>query len=200
MRLDVQYLSVPRRGETHNGDAVIVRRDGSRSLFALVDALGHGAVAQAVAEAAIGYLADCTLEHDVSRIMNGLHERLRDTRGACALVCRVDMAEPDVGTRTARITGCNVGNIELRSIGANIPVVATPGVLGGNLRPPRVFEGQLLPGQRIVAYSDGLSARMDLEPVSFRSGVEACLLLMEQYRRAHDDATVLVAELEEEKQ
>lgn len=195
MRLDVRYLSVPRTGETQNGDAVLVRREGPRTLFALIDALGHGPAAQTVADAAIAHLMECSLEGSVVRVVSGLHEHLRETRGACALVCFVDV-ETQGGAEVARLSGCSVGNVELRAVGSILPVVATPGVLGRMMRTPRQFEGWLLAGQRVIAHSDGLSSRMELDKLRGRPGEEACRVLMDEYRRPHDDATVLVAELE----
>lgn len=77
-----------------------------------------------------------------------------------------------------------------------MPVVLTPGVLGVQVVRLRVFQTALTPGTRLVIFSDGLSPRMDLERVERLPAEPAARALLERYRRSHDDATLLVADLE----
>ena len=75
-------------------------------------------------------------------------------------------------------------------------MVLTPGILGGSTFRPRVFEGSLSSGARLLLFSDGVSPRMDLERFAKLSAESACKSLMERYRRSHDDATLLVVDIQ----
>jgi len=123
----------------------------------------------------------------VRYITEGLHEALRGTRGAAAMCCLL---------KKGRIEGCGIGNVELRSSKDRVPVVLTPGILGVSLQRVRTFEARVSAGARIYIYSDGVSPRMDLERVARLATEAACAALMRQYRRTHDDATLLVADIE----
>src|SRR5262245_46849267 len=85
----VGWLSVPKVGETENGDLVVVRSDEGCTMFAVVDALGHGRHAAQVASAAAKYLEVAPLSRGALHVMEGLHERLYATRGAAAMICIV---------------------------------------------------------------------------------------------------------------
>jgi hypothetical protein len=49
-----------------------------------------------------------------------------------------------------------------------------------------------------VLFSDGISSRMEVESVRGLGPADACERIMRDHRLAHDDATVLVADLEHE--
>jgi phosphoserine phosphatase RsbX len=183
----IHYLTMPREGERENGDAVFVSDRGPEgTLFAVIDALGHGRNAAVVARRAVETLNALSRETGVEGAVSALHEALRGTRGACAFVCLV--------TRET-ITACSVGNIELRSTGMRLPFVLTAGVLGIRLRPLRVLSTKRTGRARLAAYSDGISSRFHLEDLAAYSTSEACRAIFERHRRPHDDATVLFADL-----
>jgi negative regulator of sigma-B (phosphoserine phosphatase) len=182
----IGWLSVPRDGETENGDLVIVRSEEGRTLLAVVDALGHGRHAAQVADAAAKYLGSERLSRGVAHLMDGLHAHLRSTRGAAGLICVLSG-----GTLEA----CGVGNVEMRCEHARVPIVLTPGIIGGRLRSPRVFSGELGSRDRVVIFTDGVSSRFSLKDVRNLSPADACREILERGRRTHDDATVLVADI-----
>jgi phosphoserine phosphatase RsbX len=183
-----EHRSVPREGEVECGDVAVVRAEAEATLFAVIDALGHGPHAAATARTAAEHLAAAPLDRGVQHLMEGLHASLRRSRGAAAMICLV--------TPDGRIQGCGVGNVELRVIGSRVPSVLTPGVLGASVNRIRTFEARLALGDRLVIFTDGLSSRMDLESVRGLAPGEACDALMAQYRRTHDDSTVLVTDIE----
>ena len=188
MRLhSVEHLSLPRGGESVNGDAVVVRRTESHHLLAIIDALGHGARAAVVANAAVKALEVCRLDQGVLHVIEELNVSLRGTRGACALVCILG---------SGRLEGCSVGNVELRTSGIVVPFVLTPGVLGARVHRPRVFSGTPTGRARLVAYSDGVSSRFHLDSFAEFSTGDARRAIFERHRRTHDDATLLVADVE----
>lgn len=184
----VEHRSVPRQGEAECGDIAVFRADAGVTLFAVIDALGHGPHAASAARIAADHLVGAALDRGLLHLIETLHAALRGSRGAAAMLC---ILTPD-----GVLQGCGVGNVELRAIGSRVPAVLTPGILGASINRLRTFEARLSVGDRLIIFSDGLSARMDLDRVRGLSPGEACDVLMAEYRRSHDDSTVLVTDIE----
>jgi phosphoserine phosphatase RsbX len=187
VKLVCEHLSIPKSGEHVSGDAAVVRIAERFSLLAVIDALGHGPLAAAVAKTAIEHLAEAKLEAGIRAVIDDLHLALRGSRGAAAMVCIV---EGD------RIEGCGVGNVDLRTYGSRVPVILTPGVLGRTLNRVRTFSGTLAAGDRLLFFTDGISSRFDIEPILRMPPREACHEFVNRYRRSHDDATVLITDIQ----
>jgi len=187
LRLSSSHICVPKVGESVNGDAVVVRSDVSMTMLAVIDALGHGPGAAVVADAAVKELLEVPLGRGVLSIFERLHERLHGTRGAGAMVCLFD---------GQKLWGCSVGNVEMRTRGTRVPVMLTPGILGSRVRSYRVFESPLARADRLVMFSDGISSHLSIDETHHLPPGEACQAIMDRYRRSHDDATVLVADVE----
>jgi negative regulator of sigma-B (phosphoserine phosphatase) len=192
MKLSVSHASRAKAGEKVNGDAVIVRlTEVSGSLLAVVDALGHGPHAAEVAQKASAYLESVSMDLEMRQIVAGLHGELRHTRGAAAMVCTISNKHGIL-----RLDGCGVGNVELRVTSSGVPVVLSPGILGGSVRQFRLFGGALQPGSRLVMFSDGISANFSFDLLRSLSPRDACQHLMSEHGRTHDDATVVIADCE----
>ena len=58
-----------------------------------------------------------------------------------------------------------------------------------------VFEIPLRVGDRLIAFSDGVRARIDSEYHEGLSPADLCDSLLRDHSRPHDDATVLVADV-----
>lgn len=187
MKIDVAHYVVPRAGERKCGDAVIERSEDGLHLLALIDALGHGASASEVAEVAITHLQQVSLGRQLEAIMQGLHEALSGTRGAAALVCLISQAT---------LRACSVGNVQMRMQGGDLPVQLSPGILGVRVRKMRTFEGSLHGGERLAVFSDGVSSRFVLGELRHVGPRQACEAIMKDFRHSHDDASVLVADVE----
>jgi negative regulator of sigma-B (phosphoserine phosphatase) len=186
MRRAVEWLTKPKVGETENGDAVVVREEGDVLLLAVVDALGHGRHAAHAAKAAVDYLQTASLAAGTAHLVQDLHEKLRGTRGAAALVCL---------TSPGRLEGCGVGNVEMRASRPDVPVVLNAGIIGANVKRLRVFHCTLEPRDRVVIFSDGMSSRFSVGELRNLSPRDTCEAIFAKCRRDHDDATVLVADL-----
>jgi phosphoserine phosphatase RsbX len=187
MNLDVAYRTVPCRGYDDNGDCAIHRREGNVEIIAVFDALGHGARAAPVASRAQEYLMAADVSRGVDHLMDELDATLRGTRGAQGLICRID---------AGRLEGCGVGNVDMRASGTRIPIMLTPGIIGAGIRKLRVFSSELTIGDRIAIFSDGISMRTPLDSLRHLSAERACQELMELHRKPHDDATILIADVE----
>jgi len=177
----------PKDGEIVSGDATVSRQEGGRHLLAVIDGLGHGVEAHAAAAEACAYLEQVDLDRPIDRMIQDLHERLRATRGAAALVLVVS---------EARVVGCGVGNVDMRTRIGRIQHMLTPGVLGARLRKPKIFEGDLGDRDRIALFSDGIASSVDLEGSRDEAPAVAARSILAKYGRHYDDATVLVADRE----
>lgn len=177
----------PRRGERVSGDATVTRVEGDRVLFAVIDALGHGPPAAETADIAVAHLQSISLEGSVLSIVHGLHEALRKSRGAAAMICRL---EGD------RLAGCGVGNVEIRATGASLSSVLSPGVLGGHVRKFQTFAAEVVAGTRLVLFTDGISQHFTLGDFRAFDPSLASQSIVTAHGRDHDDAAVLVADLE----
>jgi len=187
MRVRAEHLSLPKQGETANGDGAFLRAEGSEALFGVIDGLGHGPGAEEVARAAKSFLGRAALGTPLATLMEGLHGALHGTRGAAATICLL---------RGADLEACAVGNVELRSGDFRFPLVYSAGILGVNVRTFRVCSAKLNRPARFVAFSDGISTRASTDDVRQLTPADACHFIMQRYRRDNDDATVLVADLE----
>jgi negative regulator of sigma-B (phosphoserine phosphatase) len=94
-----------------------------------------------------------------------------------------------------RLDACGIGNVEMRCTLPRLPIVMTPGVLGVHTKPPRVFGGTVSTGTRIIIYTDGISSRFEMGALRAVPPRDAAAKILADYRHAHDDATVLVADL-----
>jgi len=189
--LVIAHQTKPRSGETSNGDAVVVMSYADGVLVAIIDALGHGPRAEEVAKLAYDHITETYAafpEEDVVGVMRRLHSALRGTRGACATICLI---------RGTALSACGVGNVEMRCVGASVPVVLTPGIVGVQLRRPRAFGGVLPPSARCFLFSDGVSRRAPFAELAKLTPHDACQSLMRTHRHSHDDASVIVVAAKE---
>ncbi|MFL6209408.1 MAG: ATP-binding protein [Pyrinomonadaceae bacterium] len=176
--------------ETYNGDAYFVRRRGAQMICAVVDGLGHGRGAHEAARGALDVLGDWQGE-PLDELLRTTHEALRATRGAVLGACVVDSA-----AETLHYAG--VGNIEVRVFNAPQPArpISTNGTLGARFERARVWSYPWAEGTIIVLATDGLSIRWDMQDYPGLLQKNPQLLagvLMRDYGRNTDDATVLVA-------
>ena len=190
MRITSEHINEPYAGERRSGDIAVVRQDSDASMVAVVDALGHGPTAADIADLAAEHLTGAPLEADVGAVMQRLHEALRGTRGAAAMVAVL---------RDGLLQGCGVGNVELRGLGVDVPVVQSPGILGVRVRRYNVFSSPIEAGARLMLFSDGISPRVAIARTRTMDPRAACEYVFENYRRPHDDATILVVDVEEQR-
>ena len=121
MTMTVSHVSKPKIGESVNGDAVVVRDEGDVVLLAVIDGLGHGPIAAEAAQVAVATLATQSLKEPMIDVVKTLHDKLRGTRGVAATLCLV---------RGQDLEACAVGNVQVTSSNASIPLVLSAGVLG----------------------------------------------------------------------
>jgi len=188
VKMHVAHASLPKLGELANGDRPFHRQDADgRSLIAIIDGLGHGPEAQLAALAALRYLGDVSLQTPLEQLMPELHDSMRGTRGAAGTVCLY--TDPHLFV-------CSVGNVELRSVRADIPLVSSAGILGVRVQKFPLCNAALTSACRLVLFSDGLTKPTGSGDVQTLPPQLACDNLLHRHRRTYDDATVLIADLE----
>jgi phosphoserine phosphatase RsbX len=188
MKLLVAHASLPKQGEYANGDRPFHRQDqAERHLLAVIDGLGHGPDAEQATLAGLKYLGEVPLDTPFEQVMHGLHESMRGTRGAAGTVCIVAGSE---------IAACAVGNVELRSVALDVPLISSAGILGVRVQKFRVCRAKIPTACRLVIFSDGLTNPTGIGAVQGMPAQLACDQLLSRHRRTYDDATVLIADLE----
>jgi anti-sigma regulatory factor (Ser/Thr protein kinase) len=182
--------SRPHPGEEINGDAYFITARGRRTLLAVIDGLGHGPGAKEAADVAVDSL-DEWMGEPLEEVLPALHNALRATRGAVIGAAIIDEA-------AGRFHYSGVGNVMVRVYGA--PEHTTPlsanGTLGARLGNLRVWTYPWAEGATLIMASDGVSASWDIESypgLLQRSPQLLAGILMRDYGRNADDATVLVA-------
>ncbi|HEU4538804.1 MAG TPA: phosphoserine phosphatase [Polyangiaceae bacterium] len=179
------FAARPKDGEVECGDAAYVRALGpGRTLFALFDALGHGPAAARASAIALATLEACDEAIDLPGLVDRLHADLRGSRGAAALIGIAEGHD---------VRACLIGNVELRgSREAPVGVIHSPGVLGISIRKLHFFGGLVRPGSRLLAFSDGVSPKLDHAALAGLGTQEACDHALQHYGTPLDDASVLV--------
>jgi negative regulator of sigma-B (phosphoserine phosphatase) len=186
MLRDLAHCTRPCTGESANGDGVLVRREGDRTLLAVIDALGHGPGAAESAMRAMHVMERGELPEDLLTIVQSVHAALRGLRGA---VMTALLVTPE------RMSGCAVGNVSMKALGAELNLLMSPGVLGGQVRKFRLAEWQRPPRGRIALFSDGISQRLSLEATRDKPAALACQTLFAEHAKGSDDATLLIVDL-----
>lgn len=176
--------------ELPSGDSAwVARRDGALWLAA-IDGLGHGEPARQASEQALAFLRRQE-QFEPTSVLEGLHEALRQTRGAA-----ITLARWDVRARVLEVAG--VGNVAARlyaNDGHLQGTVPTPGVLGHRrFVRPRLHRLEVAPRSVLLLATDGIASRIDPVPsIVGRSAAHIAQVVMAQAGKEHDDALVLIA-------
>jgi anti-sigma regulatory factor (Ser/Thr protein kinase) len=191
--LDVAFVNRPCRGELVSGDAVSITRVEGHVLLAVVDGLGHGREANTAAKAVTRFLRKDG-DADLTHVMGRLNERLRGTVGAAVSLCTIDL-------ESAAVRYLAVGNTVLRIEGERSRRIgAMAGTVGTRLAKTRVESAHLAPGEVLVIHTDGISDRAGLEDypqMRYQPVSAVAETIVSRYGKHHDDATVLVARINE---
>lgn len=184
---DVSYLVRPMPGERVSGDTTFIHEYDDGLLLAVVDVLGHGIEANAVANDIDLYLAEHK-QSDVIQGMQELHEHLKGTRGAAATLCYIDKQSGE-----AQLTG--VGNTVFRTFGSReLRIDAQEGVLGQNMRTPRLDTYHLQSRDILLLHSDGVQSRftqMQYPQILCHDANTITKTVIQRFGKTHDDASCI---------
>jgi negative regulator of sigma-B (phosphoserine phosphatase) len=185
--IDVASFARPFLGERVSGDTVVIEHRDEILFLAIVDALGHGPQANAVADRAERFLRN-DWSSDVLDTMHRLHSELKGTIGAAAGLCVVDSV-----TRDLRYTA--IGNTVLRTFGSQATrLISTDGIIGDRFRTPAVQSAPLNETGTVLLYTDGVSDRFDLAQypqLIYHSASAIARKIVERFGKPYDDATCM---------
>ena len=187
--LEFGVATRPRRNETENGDAFVVRSWDRHALAGVIDGLGHGEPAKSAAQRARQYI-EAHFDLPLERLFLETDRACRATRGVV-----MALASFDLSART--FCFASVGNIEARLLSSSDRANFTVrrGILGLSAPAPVVTTHPWETGSVLVVHSDGLHThwRCDEFPEDvWESPETAARILLENHAREEDDATVLV--------
>jgi negative regulator of sigma-B (phosphoserine phosphatase) len=174
----------PCLGEARSGDSVVIRHLDEGLLVAIVDVLGHGDLANELT-----HVIDRHLERygspDLAAEMTLLHRQLKGSRGAALGLCFIDAS-------ASRLLYTGVGNTSIRRFGnAETRLYSQDGVLGQNMRTPRLQPLDLLPNDLVVMYTDGVSDRFtsgDYPGVIRHTPEQVAKNIVQRFGKDYDDA------------
>ena len=181
------HFSRPFPGERVCGDAVAVAVDAQATTLAVIDGLGHGEEAHRAAQVAKAVI-ESNAALSPGLLLQRCHDALHDTRGAAMAVAR--LAQSGSG----RFAG--VGNIAIASRGSPVHAISFGGIVGHKMRKVVECSFQLVPGDVLCLFSDGLSSRLTLEEVDANRLEESARKLVARFGRDHDDATAALTMLD----
>lgn len=172
-------------GHTLGGDAAVVLERDEGAFLGIVDGLGHGAEAHAVAREAVAAFraAACA---DVSSVIQRIHRALRRGLGAAAGACWYDGATGD-----ARWAA--VGNVVLKAFGAvEVRIQGQEGLLGHLIPTLHEHTVHLAHGDVLLLATDGVRDRLSAQEYPGLFGDSAAYVarrIVERFGRDYDDAT-----------
>ena len=190
--IDWGVASRPMNGQQVSGDVHVVETFGCGVLLGVIDGVGHGDEAGAVAEIAAGVLKRHCAE-SVITLVNQCHTALIQTRGAVMTLASLDAVD---GT----LTWMGVGNVEARLFRAQ-PDVTHPsenillrgGLIGLQLP---TLQASIMPITRddlLIFATDGIRAGFDQAIALTDTPQQIADRILDKHFKGTDDALVLVA-------
>jgi negative regulator of sigma-B (phosphoserine phosphatase) len=174
-------------GQARSGDATFYQDLGAGVFAAVIDALGHGPRAYDTAQRAVAFLRSAAAP-EVTAVMGRLDAHLRDSVGAAAGLCFVDMA-------TGAVRYAGVGNTVIRRFGSSdTRLVSRDGLLGNLRGKPREETMTLCGGDVLLLYTDGVRAHfaaMEYPDLLGHTTSTIAAQVVRRFGRQHDDAGCL---------
>ena len=180
----------PMPGQTVCGDLHLVKPFAYGALVAVVDGLGHGDEAIAVARIAINVLAE-QADQSVITLVKRCHEALINSRG-------VVLTLASFNTLDATVSWLSVGNVTgllLRADTKAMPPCETAllrgGVVGYQLPPLRASVIAVAPDDLLVLATDGIRNSFDLSDLLGGTPQKIADRVMSRHFKGNDDGLVL---------
>jgi hypothetical protein len=188
--MPIGLLNIAIRGEAACGDSYFVRVQPLRSIYMLVDGLGHGNGAAEAAEEAVATVSRFQNESPTEIIVRS-HDALKKTRGAAMAVAIVDHER-------LVMTYAGVGNVSTSLLNGSSTrsLISQNGTLGAVLpRVPQEYTYPITPETVLLMFSDGLTTKAS--PVGYpglqsRHAALIAGVLFRDFSRRRDDATVMI--------
>jgi anti-sigma regulatory factor (Ser/Thr protein kinase) len=187
--LEIGKVVAPYPGEIVCGDGITWFQELDRTVAMVVDGLGHGLQAAEAAEEAISTFHQHA-KKEPAEILSRIHDALKKTRGAAVAVAEIRTSQ---GTITyaglGNISGSVLAGAKLRSL------ISHNGTAGHQMTRIQEFKVEWPASGVLIMHSDGLHSRWDLSKypgLLQRHPTIIAGVLLRDYRRERDDASVLV--------
>jgi hypothetical protein len=156
-------------------------------MVAVIDGLGHGREAHRASDLIREkFVSKADLPLDT--LINQAHYAARGSRGVVLGIAKAD-------TEKNRLWFSGIGNIEgfLLQKNAKKSLISFGGIVGHNIRNPRIFEFEFNVGDHICLYSDGITSRWKEEDLDWNEHPQKnAEYIVNHYARQNDDATVVI--------
>lgn len=170
------------RGEVEGGDASLVQESDGRLLAVVVDGLGHGSAAANAAASVVEHVLRHS-ELEIVRLLTGAHEAAGSTRGAVAMVVRID---PKAGL----LDYAGVGDVTGIVMPVQHRLIPQGGCLGVKIPDVRSAQVPWDSGSLLALWTDG--ARIEqVGDLQSRTLAESAEDLLRRHRSNRDDALLL---------
>lgn len=181
-------VSRSKPGEVLSGDSFLINHlSPFRTIVAIIDGLGHGRDAHLAANLAKEQIMQRP-ELPVDTLLTYVHQAIRGTRGAVLGLLHID-------TEKHKLYFTGIGNIEgflITSTGKK-NLLSFGGIVGHNIRTPRVFEFVFEPGDTACVYTDGVNSRWRIDEINWNENPQQnAEYLISHFSRPNDDATILI--------
>ena len=175
-------------GEVVSGDDAFILEVEQGFLAAIVDVLGHGEEANALAIRIRAFLTGIGSDALVD-VLSRLHRECRGSLGAAVGLCFIDPA-------TGRLRFSGIGNTVCRRFGeVETRLVSRDGMVGGTMRTPVEETLQLSDGDVIVMNTDGVDSNFAASAYprlhTDRPRMVAATIV-HRFGKSHDDASCVV--------
>lgn len=186
--VSVGAFTLPKEGQSSNGDAIEWREvDGGLAML-VCDGLGHGEFACQASEAAVTTFRRSPWQGP-KEMMDTIDGALRPTRGAAAAVAFIDR-------EAERVRYCGIGNIAalLVSSDGSRHLVSHNGIVGHTSSRTTEFEYALSAESVLIMHSDGVNGRWQpahLDPLWHRHPGVIAGALFRDFARGNDDVAVV---------
>lgn len=186
----VGAFTMPKDGETVNGDAWDCRPLDGLVAVVVCDGLGHGLYAHEASARAVEAFRSARWRTALEA-METIDDALKPTRGAAAAVAVID-------ARAGVVRYCGVGNIAGKILGEQgmRHLMSHNGILGHSCPRKAELEYELPADGVLLLHSDGLHSRWharDVETLSYRHPSLVAGALYRDHARGNDDGVVVVA-------
>jgi serine phosphatase RsbU (regulator of sigma subunit) len=190
VKIKIAAISSPLQ-PNYGGDAYYIKKLPGKVLITVIDALGHGQMAQKAANRALELLASFDEpEPDLNKLLNSMHKALISTVGVVLGLALIDHS-------CREITFAGIGNITIKIIGPKKFEIFLPGGILG-YQADFSFQKTITfsPEDILLMHTDGIIDDYRFHSFPPEAGLapqQIVQSLMSCYRRPNDDALVLAA-------
>lgn len=188
--LEWSVAAAPKQGETESGDRYLVLDEGDGVLVAVVDGIGHGALAAAASQRAVEVLSRHHRGASIPALIKRCHESLVETRGVVMSMARFT-------TQSDVVKWLGVGNVDGRLVrrhrNERVELLVRSGIVGGRLPELRVVTAKVRPGDLLLITTDGIDPSHIQLLSTPANPTRLAGQILASYGTGADDALVLVA-------